>query len=157
MPNKTIYVSDEDLPVFKKAQDLAGESLSAVIVNALKKYIIDTEAWRKGFTDIVLWDGTEDVINKSVRGKRIKFMGRKLSSCTGTDPRNDAIHYEYNIYQGASGKFLLHTVIENQGSFDFENEIISEFSKFRTMGLPGRLLMDAEKQLPEIPCEEIDV
>jgi hypothetical protein len=31
MPNRTIYVADADLPIFEKAQELAGENLSATI------------------------------------------------------------------------------------------------------------------------------
>ena len=38
MPNKTIYVSDDDLPLYKKAQELAG-NLSSAISIALRKYV----------------------------------------------------------------------------------------------------------------------
>ncbi len=34
MPNKTIYVSDADLPVFQRAQELTGGNLSAAISKA---------------------------------------------------------------------------------------------------------------------------
>jgi hypothetical protein len=44
MPNKTIYVPDEDLPVFERAQAIAGGSLSATIVQALRDYIAAQEA-----------------------------------------------------------------------------------------------------------------
>ncbi|NUR96504.1 MAG: EXLDI protein, partial [Kribbellaceae bacterium] len=38
MPNKTIYVSDDDLPLYKRAQELAG-NLSSAISIALRKYV----------------------------------------------------------------------------------------------------------------------
>jgi len=35
MPNKTIYVSDNDLPLFERAPSLAGGNLSAAITQAV--------------------------------------------------------------------------------------------------------------------------
>ncbi len=39
MPNRTIYVADSDLPVFEKAQQLAGDNLSATIAQALRRFV----------------------------------------------------------------------------------------------------------------------
>ncbi len=39
MPNKMIYVSEADLPIFERAQELAGSSLSAVIARALRLFV----------------------------------------------------------------------------------------------------------------------
>ena len=39
VPNKTIYVSDGDLPMFQRAQDLAGGNLSSAIASALRRYV----------------------------------------------------------------------------------------------------------------------
>jgi EXLDI family protein len=39
MPNKTIYVSDNDLPLFDRAQSLADGNLSAAIAQALAEYV----------------------------------------------------------------------------------------------------------------------
>lgn len=39
MPNKTIYIKDEDASVFSRAQELGGESISAVITKALKQFV----------------------------------------------------------------------------------------------------------------------
>ncbi len=41
VPNKTIYVSDGDLSLFQRAQELAGGNLSAAIAKALRR-VIDT-------------------------------------------------------------------------------------------------------------------
>ena len=37
MPNKTIYIADQDLDLFERAQQRAGTSLSAIIVEALRR------------------------------------------------------------------------------------------------------------------------
>ena len=39
MPNKTIYVSDGDLKLFQRAQELAGGNLSAAISKALRRFV----------------------------------------------------------------------------------------------------------------------
>ena len=39
MPNKTIYIKDEHLPLFEQAQQVGGESVSAVIIEALQGYV----------------------------------------------------------------------------------------------------------------------
>jgi hypothetical protein len=55
--NKTIYIRDEDVPVWERAKELAGEKLAPVIVEGLKRYIADKDAEaasRKGFGRIVV-------------------------------------------------------------------------------------------------------
>jgi EXLDI family protein len=44
VPNKMIYVSEADAPVFERARELAGGSLSAVIARALRQFIQIEEA-----------------------------------------------------------------------------------------------------------------
>lgn len=44
MPNKTIYIKDEDAAVFTKAQKIGGESISAVITKALRQFVELSEA-----------------------------------------------------------------------------------------------------------------
>jgi len=39
MPNKTIYIRKEDLPIFEEAEKLGGDSLSAVIAEAVKRFV----------------------------------------------------------------------------------------------------------------------
>ena len=39
VPNRTIYVSDDDQPLYQRAQELAGGNLSGAISTALKRYV----------------------------------------------------------------------------------------------------------------------
>jgi hypothetical protein len=39
MPNKTIYVKDADLPLFEQAQELLGDSVSALFAEFLKERV----------------------------------------------------------------------------------------------------------------------
>ena len=43
MPNRTIYIKEDDLPIFSKAQQLGSESISAIIMEALRRYVVDEE------------------------------------------------------------------------------------------------------------------
>ena len=52
VPNKTIYVSDGDLKLYQRAQELAGGNLSAAIAGALRRYVDVQEGLREGFDDV---------------------------------------------------------------------------------------------------------
>lgn len=77
MPNKTIYVANDDQPVFERAQSLAGDNLSSVIVRALKEFIVRSESQAKGFKDITVQVGSKGMQReKHFRGRLvIKWSG----------------------------------------------------------------------------------
>ncbi len=53
--NRTIYVRDEDVPVWERARELAGDKLAPVIVDGLKRFIVEKErevSEAKGFERI---------------------------------------------------------------------------------------------------------
>jgi hypothetical protein len=52
--NKTIYLRDDEVPVWERARELADDKLSPVIVAALRRFIADREAEAKGYGRIVL-------------------------------------------------------------------------------------------------------
>jgi EXLDI family protein len=60
MPNKTIYVSQEDEPLFDEARQIAGESLSAVIVRALREFVIRQDEKEKSMKEITVMVGPKD-------------------------------------------------------------------------------------------------
>ncbi|MGH3520425.1 MAG: EXLDI protein [Haloechinothrix sp.] len=71
MPNKTIYVADDDLPLFQRAQELAG-SLSAAITRALRAYV-DTE-----FAAAVGGRRVNVTVGEPGRHRRQCFVGTKI-------------------------------------------------------------------------------
>jgi EXLDI family protein len=76
MPNKTIYVANDDQPVFEQAQNLAGDNLSSVIVRALKEFIVRNEAQTKGFKEITIQVGSKGMQReKRFRGRLIIKWG----------------------------------------------------------------------------------
>ena len=96
MPNKTIYVSDGDLPLYKRAQELAGGNLSSAITAALRRYVNVEEGRREGFKKITVRVGPG--------GRQQRFMGVRLGQWA-----NSSWSQVYRVYATRTGKFVLHT------------------------------------------------
>lgn len=100
MPNRTIYVSDADLPIFEKAQQLAGDNLSATIVQALRRYVDVQENRTKGFHEITVKVGKATHTHK-------RFTGRLLAK--GHFSSSDEHWHElFEIYETVKGKIALY-------------------------------------------------
>jgi EXLDI family protein len=98
VPNKTIYVSDGDLPIYQRAQELAGGNLSAAISTALRRYVDVEDGRREGFKEITLRVGPG-------KGHKVRFTGVLMGDLgTSTGSREE----HYRIYQSRKGKFVLH-------------------------------------------------
>jgi EXLDI family protein len=98
VPNKTIYVSDEDLPMLKRAQEIAGGSLSSAISTALRRYVDAAEAVEEGYDEIVLRVGIGV-------GRKVRFSGLLLGEWgLSTATRVE----EYRVYRTRSGRFAVH-------------------------------------------------
>jgi len=78
--NKTIYLREEEGPLWEKARELANDKLSPVIVEALKVFVAQKEAEQKiamGFQRIVI--SYEDADDLSLPKKKA-FVGRWIFS-----------------------------------------------------------------------------
>ena len=99
MPNKTIYVSDGDLPLYQRAQELGGDNLSAAIAAALRRYVDVEEGRRQGFDEIIVRVGPG-------KGRKVRFVGVLL----GEWANSSSSRFEtFRVYRGRTGKFVLHT------------------------------------------------
>ncbi|HLH62858.1 MAG TPA: EXLDI protein [Ktedonobacteraceae bacterium] len=102
MPNRTIYVADADMPIFEKAQRLAGDNLSATIVQALRRFVETEEAKVSGFEEITVSVGKgRPYLRKQFRGRII--ARRRLSV------QDDTRWLVLTVYQTAKGRFALYT------------------------------------------------
>ncbi len=83
VPNKTIYVSDGDLKLYQRAQQLAGGNLSAAIASALKRYVDVQEGLREGYDDVVVRVGVG-------AGRKVRFTAswsaNGSTAATGVPP-----------------------------------------------------------------------
>lgn len=98
MPNKTIYVSNDDLPLFQRAQDLAGGNLSAAIAKALRTYVEMEDGRLEGYDEITVKVGHG-------AGRKVRFSGVLL----GEWFESTATRYDrYRVYRSRAGKFVVH-------------------------------------------------
>lgn len=99
VPNKTIYVSDDDQPLYRRAQELAGGNLSAAIAAALRRYVEVEEGRQEGYDEIVVRVGIG-------AGRKQRFSGILLAEWG----RSTASRMEmFRVYRTRSGKFAVHT------------------------------------------------
>jgi EXLDI family protein len=98
VPNKTIYVSDGDLPLYQRAQELAGGNLSAAISSALRRYVDMEDGRREGCDEITGRVGPK-------AGRTVRFSGVLLGTWgNSTSGRAEIV----NVYRSRSGKFVIH-------------------------------------------------
>ena len=100
MPNRTIYVADADLPIFEKAQELAGDKLSATIAQALRRFVEAEEAKVSGFEEITI------KVGKVARSYK-RFQGRLLAKGRVRE-QNETRRIVYEVYQTAKGKLAVY-------------------------------------------------
>jgi EXLDI family protein len=110
VPNKTIYVSDGDLPLYQRAQELGGDNLSAAIATALRRYVDVEEGRRQGFDEIIVRVGVG-------KGRKVRFVGILLAEWINTSYSRVET---FRVYRGRTGKFVLH--IEHSGDYAMVNE-----------------------------------
>jgi EXLDI family protein len=77
MPNKTIYVSKNDEPLFDEAQKLAGEALSSVIARSLREFVARNKEKKEGMKEISIKVGALG----SEREQR--FVGSQIGKWSG--------------------------------------------------------------------------
>jgi len=102
MPNKTIYVSDDDLPLFERAQELSGANLSSAIVRALRRFIELEEARQKGFDEVTV------IVNGQGAHRRKRFLGQRLVRWLQETPDGKGTEI-LNVYHTAGNRYALHT------------------------------------------------
>jgi EXLDI family protein len=120
MPNKTIYVSDDDLPLFERAQEVTGDNLSSAIVRALRRFIEIEEAKSGGLDEITVLVGGPGHL------RRKRFLGVRLARWLQKNPEGKGTQV-LNVYRTAKGRLALHTRTITDwgyswGDPDYEND-----------------------------------
>ena len=101
VPNKTIYVSDGDLSLYERAQQLAGGNLSQAIAKALRRWVDAAEGLGDGYADVTVRVGLGN-------GRKVRFVAALVGEWKvgGT---GDVIREErFRVFQGRTGKYVLH-------------------------------------------------
>jgi hypothetical protein len=93
--NKTIYLREEEVPIWERAREMSGDKLSPVIVTALKRYIADMEGKNRGYERIVV--DFNDALNHHLP-KSKAFFGRWIIGPAEPYRLSDEDGNEYDIY-----------------------------------------------------------
>ena len=102
MSNRTIYVADADLPIFEKAQKLAGDNLSAAITQALHNFVEKEEAKMSGFEEITVKVGKgRPYLTKQFRGRLLAKRRIRVQNKTRI--------LTLVLYQTARGRIAMYT------------------------------------------------
>ena len=108
VPNRTIYVSEDDQSLFQRAQELAGGNLSSAITSALKRYVEVEDARQAGFDEVIVKVGVG-------AGRKVRFSARLLGEWFNTEGEK---FEHFRVYRGAK-KFALH--IERTAYFEMRD------------------------------------
>ncbi|MEV6431377.1 EXLDI protein [Nocardia sp. NPDC051463] len=103
MPNKTIYVSDDDLALFQRAQELVGGNLSGAVTTALRRFIELEEGRLEGYDEVVLRVGHNGV-------RQVRFAGALLGEWR--DVNEQRIEH-VQVFRSRKGKFVMHAQYSN--------------------------------------------
>lgn len=98
MPNKTIYVSEDDLPLLQRAQELTGANLSQAIATALRRLVEVEEGKDEGFEEVTVRVG-------SGAGRKQRFSGVLLGEWRHYGAEGDEV---YRVFRTQRGKFAVH-------------------------------------------------
>ncbi|MBH0778667.1 EXLDI protein [Nocardia bovistercoris] len=112
MPNKTIYVSDDDLPLFQRAQELVGGNLSGAVTTALRRFIELEEGRVEGFEEVVLGVGHNGV-------RQIRFAGALLGEW---QDQNEKRSEHVRVYRTRKGKIAMHAHYANWEDYPVDNK-----------------------------------
>lgn len=97
--NKTIYVSEDDLPLFEEAQKLFGGNLSAVIAHALRLFV-ESRTGEGDFADVTL------VVGGPEDRRSERFAGRHIADWRHLDSHGTAL--VFSVYRTRRRRWALY-------------------------------------------------
>jgi hypothetical protein len=111
---KNIYIKAEDAEMWERAESLAGESLSQLLSDLLRQYVVDRETQGDGFDKIIV----EAISAKTGQVRLVTFYGRWLT------PRQwDGDMLFYRVALTRRGRIA--ATVEDQAWGDYDERGIS--------------------------------
>ncbi|MFD0360596.1 EXLDI protein [Nocardia sp. GCM10030253] len=143
MPNKTIYVSDDDLALFQRAQELVGGNLSGAVTTALRRFIELEEGRLEGYDEVVLRVGHNGV-------RQVRFSGALLGEYRDV---NDERIEHVKVYRTRKGKFVMHAQYSN---WDDYPQAVAGTSWFKDLTNWRRMLGVGDQDWGDFHFEIVD-
>jgi EXLDI family protein len=173
MPNKTIYISEEFLPLLEKASEQHGGNLSSAIVKILQESLEEEMKGEETLVDTDFHDITV-VVGQGGCYIKQKFSGRLIARWRAVSASDMNLYVR--MYQTKKGRFALH--IKTRGSRDIDwndwkawknykhtegkelgiwkLEVYDNLDGFKDK-IPKEILPIIEKKLKGIFIEELDI
>jgi len=155
--NKTIYLRDEEGPVWERARELAGDKLSPVIVAALKHFIAEEEHKPRGFERIeVKFSDSKD----HGLPKRKAFYGRWIfppSKPIEVTSQDESYVHAYSVAMTAKGNAVfLRWKSDHEGRW---GDIFCHYASLAEAAADPEVNYAARRASDEIgvPVEELDI
>ncbi|OQA07953.1 MAG: hypothetical protein BWY65_01684 [Firmicutes bacterium ADurb.Bin373] len=161
---KNIYIRDEDQELFDKAEALGGDNFSAMIAEAVRRFVEVEEAKTAGMAEIELEVGVYYSGTSADDTKKIRFIGKKIADAKalyGSTSSRDDRGTEYTLYLTKKGKILLHREDwsrwqgdDSEASYQVYDSL-TEFSA--SANVPGELVQEAGRAMGGDTAEYLDV
>jgi hypothetical protein len=156
VPNKTIYIREADTELWEKAEVLAGGSVSALLTEALRRYVEEEEQReRTGMEsiEVELW-GPEE------RPYKATFVGRWLLFPDEMETRTGEPGYDAGAYYGVAltrrGDIAVYTRHVNDG-FAPSLNTYGSFEKAEEAEVPGDILAMAASEISDGYVQKLDI
>ena len=143
--------------VYEKAKKIAGESVSSVLIQGLKDFVVKWEMQEFGFNEVQLFEGEEYYRDQYSKGQYFKFSGKQLAEATVEHVQG--VSTVYKLYLSRKGKFLLYITFEdlNKDMCRSSKEIYDTIGDMKGKDLPPELFSQADKSMPNLFVEVLDI
>lgn len=155
MGKTTVYLNKEAEEYAKRAKEYdENYTASNAVSDGFKAYVHKMDIKTKGMIDYIVLDGEEDQSDGTTFGRRVKFVGKRLSSIVINIGRDET--QELILFYTRKGKYLV-AIIKQDGpvSKSWFN-VYESLKDLHAAGLPPNLLSKAES-VPGDLCEELDI
>ena len=156
MPNKTIYIREADTELWEKAEQLAGGSVSALLTEALRRYVEEEELREHTGMETIevgLW-GPEE------RPYPVQFVGRWLLYPDPDETRTGEPGYDAGGYYGVAltqrGNIAVYWAHCNEGRAPTLHTY-SSFEEAEEDGVPGDILAIAAAEINDGYVQRLDI
>jgi len=156
VPNKTIYVREADAEVWERAEKLAGGSVSALITEALRRYVEEQEQKEQmgmETIEVEFW-GPEEVPYQA------SFVGRWLLWPDEAETRTGVSGYDAGAYYGVAltrkGNIAVYVRHVND-RFAPTLETYKSFEEAEKRGMPGDILAMVASEISDGYVQKLDI
>lgn len=157
MPNKSIYVSDADMPLIQRAQQLAGGNLSAAIAQALRRYVEASEMAEQGYR--------ETAVNVGPPGTQLRkrFFGLRLARWEYPTP--EGYLRQLSVYRTPKNSLVLYVHVGPDRGAPSAIPVSNAVSKLEVLHsveeladrVPEEFYLLVKDAMTQPPIEDVDV